>query len=118
MLQLLPGEGHAVLGQVDGGRDQVIDGREPRLAQDIVIHNSEILQMRIAISDRAVKRNQGEELFKIFIYVRRIRKLLKPLHDMGRVAAAIFLIGSAGVEHTEILKAAVGAVRGAGRSDR
>src|SRR5262249_26480349 len=67
--------------------------------------------MRIAVAQRAVDDDESEEPLQVFAHVWRVRKLGKALHDRSLIAAAIFLISAAGVEHAEILKSAIGAVR-------
>src|ERR1035441_6790248 len=66
--------------------------------------------MRVAIAKRAVERNQGEELFRVLVDMGGIRELSESLHHVGLVAAAIFLVSPAGVEHAEILESPIGAV--------
>ena len=61
------GQGQAVFGEVHGCRHEIVDGREPCFALNIVIDDPKILQMRVAIAKRAVKRNQDEELFHILV---------------------------------------------------
>ena len=39
-----------------------------------------------------------------------VGELGEPLHHRGLVAAAVFLVGPAGVEHTEVLESAIGPV--------
>ena len=48
---------HAVLGQIDGGGHKIIDGRETGFALHVFIDNPEILQMRVAVAQRAVEGN-------------------------------------------------------------
>ena len=48
------GKRHTVIGKIDGCGYKVIDGSESSFAQNIVIDNSEVLQVRIAIAKRAV----------------------------------------------------------------
>src|SRR2546430_782828 len=45
-----------------------------------------------------------------FAHMRGVPKLRKALHDRAFVAAAILLIGAAGIEHAEILKSKKGAI--------
>src|SRR5579863_1003386 len=56
---------HTVLGQVGSGGYKIVDGSQSRFAQNIVIDDPEILQVRIAIAERAVKCDQCKELFQI-----------------------------------------------------
>src|SRR6185295_16824332 len=76
----------------------------------IVIDDPKILEMRVTIAKRAVKRDQGEELLHVLVDMRGVRKLREPLHHLGLVAAAVFLVGPAGVECAEILKSSIGPV--------
>src|SRR5246127_5262177 len=46
-------ESHAVFGHVDGSGDQIVDRGEAGFAQNIVIDDSEILQVRVPIAQRA-----------------------------------------------------------------
>ena len=73
----------------------------------IVIDDPEILQMRVAIAKRAVKRNQAEELLRVLVDMGGVRELGEPLHHRGLVAAAIFFVGPSGIECAEILESPV-----------
>ena len=64
------GEGQAVLGQIHGGGHEIVDRRKPCFALNVVIDDPEILQMRVAIAQRAVQRNQGEELLHVLVDMR------------------------------------------------
>ena len=66
--------------------------------------------MRVAIAQRAVQRDQCEELLHVFVDMRGIRELSESLHHRGLVAAAIFLVGPAGVERAEVLESRIGSV--------
>ena len=66
--------------------------------------------MRVAVAQRAVDGDEREKPLQVFADMRGVRKLREALHDRGFVAAAIFFIGAAGIEHAEILKSAIGAV--------
>ena len=81
------------------------------LSLNIVINNAEVLQVRITIAQRAVYGDEGEQPFQILAHMRRVRKLREAFHDGGLIAAAIFLVGTASVQHAKILKSPVGAVR-------
>src|SRR5665213_961199 len=66
--------------------------------------------MRVAIAKRAVKRNEEEEVLCVLVDMGGVRELSESLHHMGLVAAAIFLLGPAGVERAEILESPIGPV--------
>src|SRR5205814_7790762 len=64
----------------------------------------------VTIAKRAVKRNQDEELLCILIEMGGVRELSESLHHRGLIAAAIFLLGPAGVECAKILESPMGPV--------
>src|SRR5215475_11101990 len=67
--------------------------------------------MCVAVTYGAVESDQREQSFQILVHIGRVGKLLEALYDRGFIAAPVFLLRPAGVEHAEILEAAVGAVR-------
>ncbi len=57
------------LRQIDRAGHKVTDGCESRFALDIVVNNSEVLEVRVAIAKRAIQSNQGEQLFHVFAHM-------------------------------------------------
>ena len=53
-------QSHRIGRKIGGRRDDIIDRRESNGAVDIVVENAEVLQMRVAVSKRAVERDQLE----------------------------------------------------------
>jgi|WetSurMetagenome_2_1015567.scaffolds.fasta_scaffold24936_2 hypothetical protein len=74
-------QSHAVFGQIDCRRHKIIDRSQACFFEYIVVDDSKILQMRVAIAQRAVESGEREELFEIGIDMRRIRELLEPLQN-------------------------------------
>jgi len=102
---------HIVIRQIYGCRNKVIDRCKPGNAQDIIVDDAEILQVCVAVTQAAVNRNQRKQFFKVLDQMRRLGKLLEPLHDGAFVTAAVFLIGAFSVKDAEILETAIRAVR-------
>src|ERR1035438_526462 len=69
------GEGQAVLGKVHRRCHEVVDRREPCFALHVVIDDPEILEMRVSIAKRAVKRDQEEELLHFLVDMSGVREL-------------------------------------------
>ena len=105
------GQSHAVLRQIDTGRDKVVDRSRVCFTFDVVVDYPEVLQMGVPVSDGAIQGDQGEELKALFGQNGRLGKLLEALHHVRFVAAAIFFISAASVENAEVFEAAMGPVR-------
>ena len=89
------------------GCHQIVNRRQARFAQYIVIEDAEILKVRVAIAKGAVQRDQGEEFLQVFVYMYGIRELAESLHDRGFITAPILFVRPAGVEYAEILESTV-----------
>lgn len=75
------GKSQTVGGQVDGCGYQIVNGREASLAVNIVIDNAKVFQMRVAVAERAVQCDEGEQSLHVLVDVGRPRKLAEALHD-------------------------------------
>ena len=80
---------HAVLGQIDGSRHEIVDGGKPRFALNVVIDNTEILEMRVAVAQRAVDNDEGEEPLQVFAHMRGVRKLRISCEKLGSYRARL-----------------------------